>query len=73
MEAEAVERRTAPQAHPRQPEGVSVDREGMCACSGSLLLENRDSLGRKWHLSARAVLSERKEGCTALQVDITPR
>ena len=44
----------APQAHPRQPEGVSVDREGVGVCSGSLLLENKECLGREWHLSSRA-------------------
>jgi len=73
VKAEVVETSTAPQTHPSQPEGVGVHREGMCVCSAVLLLENRDSFGREWYLSTTPVLSERKEGCTALQVDITPR
>ena len=73
VKAEVVERRAAPKTNPSQPEGVSVDREGVGVSSGSLLLENRYSLGREWYFSAASVLSQRQEGCTALQVDITPR
>jgi hypothetical protein len=45
----------------------------MRVCSGSLLLENRDSLGREWYLSATSALSQWQEGCAAVQVDIVPR
>ena len=73
VEAKVGKTSAAPQAYPRQPEGVSVDREGVGVCSGSLLLENRYSLGREWYFSAASVFSQRQEGCTALQVDIVPR
>ena len=59
METKVVYTSTASKASPRQPEGVSVDREG---CVSVLGCWRQSGFGWEWHLSTTSVLRQRQEG-----------